>query len=146
MIKEFQGEFRFLSNFAPSPIVYNGAVYKTGEHLYQALKAADEKDHINIRFAPHAGAAKKLGKTITVREDWDVIKDDIMKTVVSLKFKQNPKLAAKLLATGDQELQEGNWWGDVHFGISLKTGEGQNVLGKILVEVRSELKMNVLDI
>ena len=53
----------------------------------------------------------------------------------------NPKLREKLLATGDEELIEGNDWGDLHFGIDSKTRKGENVLGKLLMEIREKYRL-----
>ncbi len=111
MIDKFAGEYRFLSNFSPGQIEYEGEVYLTSEHLYQALKTLNPEEQKFVRIAPTPGEAKRRGKKITLREDWDQVKDEIMRTVLDLKFSQNPDLMEKLLATGDQELIEGNNWG-----------------------------------
>ncbi len=138
-ILEFSGKYCFLSNFAESPIVFMGQNYPTAEHLYQAMKAQMNSDHELIRKAETAGKAKKLGKKVLLRLDWQEVKDDNMRVVVDLKFEQNPELAAALKATGEVELQEGNWWGDKYWGVDRKTGEGLNKLGKILMEQRERL-------
>ena len=79
-----------------------------------------------------------------VRYDWDEIKGEVMLPIVREKFKQNPDLAEKLLATGNAYLIEGNYWHDNYFGICTckechHKGEGKNVLGRILMQVRDEL-------
>ena len=65
------------------------------------------------------------------------MKIDIMRQVLKSKFTQNPELKAKLIATGDAELIEGNNWNDRFWGVC--RGVGQNHLGKLLMEVRAEL-------
>lgn len=141
MIDKFEGEFRFLSNFGPGQVEYEGEVYLTSEHLYQALKTIDPDERKFVRVAPTAGEAKKRGKKITLREDWDNIKDDLMRMIIRLKFEQNPDLAEKLIATGDQELIEGNWWGDRVWGVC--NGVGENRLGILLQELRAELSQRL---
>lgn len=135
MIDSFRGEYRFLSNFGPGQIELGKEVYLTSEHLYQALKTLDPKEQKFVRIAPTPGEAKRRGKKITLREDWDEVKDDIMRMVLDLKFSQNPDLRRKLLATGDQELIESNIWGDVYWGVCF--GSGQNKLGLLLQETRA---------
>ena len=82
--------------------------------------------------------AKRLGRHVPLREDWNSIKEQIMYEICKAKFTQNPDLAEKLLETGDAELIEGNWWHDTTWGMC--NGEGQNLLGKILMRVREEIK------
>lgn len=137
MIDSFEGEYRFLSNFYSAPIKYHGMIYPSSEHLYQALKTLDLTDRTWIKNAETAGQAKKRGKEVTLREDWDDIKDDVMRDILKLKFEQNPELAQKLIDTGDQELVEGNWWGDVEWGVC--KGVGKNKLGLLLQELRTKL-------
>ena len=140
MIKQFEGEYRFLSNFWHCPIVYQDKLWKSAEHIYQAMKTADEQKQEEIRLLETAGQAKKAGKRVVIRIDWNEIRDSLMKKIVWKKFRQNADLREKLLATGDQELQEGNWWGDVYWGISTITGVGENKLGLILQETREKLR------
>lgn len=146
MITSFTGEFVFLSNFASSPIVIRGKVWSTVEHVYQAIKTCDKQRREKIRLASTPGKAKRMGRRVECRPDWEEIKQKVMLKSVRLKFKQNPKLAQKLINTGDQILIEGNrWhdntWGDCSCG---KCGyvQGKNLLGKILMQVRSEIVKN----
>jgi ribA/ribD-fused uncharacterized protein len=75
-----------------------------------------------------------------VREDWNKVKLDIMRDLLRKKFVENDYFRRKLLSTGNSEIQEGNWWGDKFFGVDLKTGEGQNLLGKMIMDIRKEIK------
>lgn len=102
-----------------------------------AFKSGNPADF--ARFAPlAAGEAKKLGRTVVLRPDWNEVKVSIMRNVLALKFRQNPDLREKLLATGEAELIEGNHWKDTFWGVC--NGVGENWLGKLLMELREELK------
>lgn len=136
MINEFQGENRFLSNFWPAKVRLDGIEYKSVEHAYVAAKTTDTAAREQIAgMTP--GQAKRFGRTLSLRPDWEQIKLTIMRELVSQKF-TDPKLAKMLKATGDQQLVEGNTWGDTFWGVC--KGKGQNNLGKILMAVRAGLK------
>ncbi len=142
-IKTFQEEYRFLSNFYPSPIAYQEDIYPTAEHLYQALKTKNELTRKHIRIARTPGQAKKMGRTIPsiyFRRDWEEIKYELMFMVVRLKFSQNSKLKQALFRTEGRTLTEGNRWHDNIWGNCLCPKciqiTGENHLGKILMRVR----------
>ncbi len=140
-IESFFGKYRFLSNFYPSPIVgKNDKEYPTVEHAFQAAKFPDGSSaHEQVRFAPTPGDAKRLGRTLgPPRADWDEIRVEVMRRLLRLKFYPGSKLANKLEATGDAELVEGNTWGDQFWGVC--GGIGENWLGKLLMEHRSQLR------
>lgn len=134
-IDQFSGEYRFLSNFWP--LISGGRV--TSEHLYQAAKTMDKAERKEVMAAPTPGAAKRLGRTVTVRPDWDDVRVEIMLDIVRYKF-EDRDLATLLIGTGETELIEGNTWGDTFWGVDLATGEGENHLGLILMQVRDELR------
>ena len=136
-IRQFQGEYRWLSNFWPVQVVYDMSAYPSVEHAYQAAKTliAEERSRL---FNVSAGQAKRIARTFTIRPDWVFIKRKVMLNLVRQKF-GHPQLAEKLSATGKTPLYEGNTWGDLYWGIDLKTGEGTNHLGKILMKVRQEI-------
>lgn len=142
-ITRFDGEFRFLSNFYPSPIRYNdleGTVnlYPTAEHLYQALKTDNASERRQVRMAPGPGMAKRVGRKVTLRAGWDTLRLPVMRRVIALKFVQHAELAEWLMATGDRPLIEGNTWDDTFWGVC--NGVGENWLGMILMETRSHLR------
>ena len=83
--------------------------------------------------------AKREGKKVQLRADWETVKNGVMEEVVRAKFSQNPDLLQKLLDTGDPELTEGNGWHDPYRGVDVRTGRGENHLGRILMKIRSEL-------
>jgi len=139
MINEFRGKYFFLSNFFSSPMLLDdGSVAPTVEHLFQSLKATSEEERLKILSAESASEAKYLGRHCKLREDWENIKDDVMYFCLRKKFIGNPDLTQKLLDTGDEELVEGNNWGDKYWG-KVK-GIGKNKLGQLLMKVREELK------
>ncbi len=137
-IDEFRGKYYFLSNFYACYVLYEGETWKTTEHAFQAMKTIDLKEREEIRKAPSPGVAKRLGRKVKMREDWEKIKDDVMYQIVLQKFKQNKDLRNALVQTGDALLIEGNSWGDFYWGMC--RGEGQNKLGHILMQVRKEMR------
>ena len=139
MIDRFDGEYAFLSNYSASPFRINYVLFPTMEHYFQANKADNQNDYLHIAYAPTPGEAKRLGRKIQLRPDWEEIKDNVMLTGLRKKF-ANPELRNLLLATGDEELVEGNYWGDTYWGVC--NGVGQNKLGKLLMQVREEIKNN----
>lgn len=142
-IDSFSGTFRFLSNFYPASVYYEGIIYPTSEHAFQAVKTTDENQRLNIAMLETPGEAKKYGKTVRMRPAWDDVKVGVMAEIVEAKFTQNPDLLEKLLATDDIELVEGNTWGDKFWGVS--GGAGENYLGKVLMELRQRLNTNTED-
>lgn len=137
MINYFDGEYAFLSNYYNSPITHDGITYPTNEHFFQAMKTLKVDERLAIAAAKTPGQAKRMGRSVTLRSDWETVKSYYMELGLRLKF-QNPDLAAKLIATGDEELIEGNTWGDRIWGVC--NGEGENRLGKLLMKIRDELK------
>lgn len=143
-ITEFRGPTRWLSNFEYVLVTIDGKTYATNEHYYQACKATawSDLDHEAIRRLPTPREAKNRGQTIPLRPDWEEVKDDVMLKGLRAKFAPGSDLAAKLLATGDAVLIEGNTHGDRYWGTVWDGTEwvGKNVLGKLLMQVRDELR------
>lgn len=142
IIDSFKNEFGFLSNFYEASVYIDGKRYRTVEHAYQAMKSDDPTVRELIRNAKTPYDAKKLGKSVQLPSDWDTKKFGIMRELIRQKF-DNPFLAPLLLATDDAELVEGNWWGDRVWGVC--KGAGENHLGKILMEARSDLRKKARD-
>lgn len=138
MINEFQGIFRFLSNFWPCKIVHGGIEFPSVEHAYQADKFKDREEAIKIASMT-PGQAKRYGKKAILPQDWDSIKVKTMKRLLEIKF-SDPDLRFKLIDTYPHELIEGNQWGDTFWGKC--NGQGQNILGNLLMEVRREIVLN----
>jgi ribA/ribD-fused uncharacterized protein len=116
MIDSFSGEFDFLSNFFPCNIEFEGEVYPSVEHAFQAAKTLNLKERQMIRKEPTPGKAKRLGKNVLMRDNWDTIKVDVMRSLVTQKFSNDPNLQEKLLSTFDRPLVEGNHWKDTFWG------------------------------
>ena len=139
LIGMFRGKFSFLSNFHPAPTVWDGILYPTAEHAYQAAKSYRMEDRQEILRAATPAEAKKRGRYVNLRVDWtDEVKTNVMFMVVLAKFLGNRLLVNDLLATQNLPLIEGNTWGDTFWG--QVNGEGQNRLGKILVATRRILR------
>jgi ribA/ribD-fused uncharacterized protein len=137
IIKEFRGAYRFLSNFWPASVTYEGITYPSSEAAYQAAKTLNDKER--KAFAKmRPGDAKRAGRKLRLRSDWEQVKLRVMEEIVRIKFFSNPKLGELLLSTGEAKLREGNTWGDKYWGVVGNTG--QNHLGKILMKIRKELK------
>lgn len=134
--------YGFLSNFHTSSIWVNGKKYSSVEHAYQAHKTTDESSHELIRNSKSPAEAKKLGRSLPLRSDWEEVKIPLMREFIQKKF-ENPFLAHQLLSTGDAELVYGNKWNDRFWGIC--RGSGQNILGIILMETRDNLKKSQVD-
>jgi ribA/ribD-fused uncharacterized protein len=132
-IESFTGQYAFLSNCYPSPISFEGIDYPTVEHAYQAQKTLDLNFRRTIAEARTPGEAKRLGRHVQLRADWEQTKVHIMVKLLVLKF-SDPILERKLLNTGTEFLIEGNDWKDTFWGYNL--GDGKNVLGFILMKIR----------
>lgn len=145
-ISSFRGDYRFLSNFYPCDVQLDNITYSSTEHAYQAAKTTDpfwRKVFYQLPLVS-AGQAKRLGRELSLRNDWESVKLGIMEDLLRQKF-NIPDLKEKLLETETAQLIEGNNWGDVFWGVDDKKG-GQNHLGKLLMKVRAEYKMSrVLD-
>lgn len=137
-IDRFSGSYQFLSNFYICDIVYDGLTYPSVEHAYQAAKTLSIADREVIQQTISPKIAKKLGKHLEIRSDWNDIKLSIMTELVYQKFTVHNELADKLMSTADAELIEGNWWGDRYWGQC--NGIGENYLGKILMSVRKHIQ------
>lgn len=136
IVNGFRGKYDFLSNFYPCKIVLDGLEYKCAESAFQAYKTTDMK--IRKQFCNlSAKDAKAKGRKVELRDDWEDVKINVMRRVVRKKFKSSNKLKYLLMQTGDAVLMEENNWNDTFWGTC--KGRGENQLGRILMQVRSEL-------
>lgn len=135
-MKAFSGDKAFLSNFWPCSVTYDGVSYPSVEHAYVAAKTTDLAMRERIRAQPTAGAAKRLGRKLALRSEWDdTFKLTVMGELLLQKF-SDPALAKMLAETGDEPLVETNSWGDTFWGVC--NGVGQNYLGTLLMLIREE--------
>lgn len=141
MINRFIGTWRALSTFHvfEPQIHYEGIAFNSVEAGFQAAKTTD----MSIRqfmSSLEPRTAKAVGRSLPLRPDWEFIKEGVMYQLNWSKF-EIPYLRQKLLATGEQELVEGNYWGDREWGVC--SGVGQNKLGKILMRVRHNIRSSL---
>lgn len=135
-----KGEYGCFSNFAAYPIELKGKVWPTTEHYFQAQKfpGTEHEEEIRNEKSPMIAARKGRDRKRPLRRDWEAVKDEIMREAVLAKFTQHAELREILLATGDAEIIEhttnDSYWADGG------DGSGLNMLGKILMSVREELR------
>lgn len=148
IIDLFDGDYRFLSNFYPCEIEYEGQKFLSTEAAFQAAKVKgntpEETRRLRKIFTQvNPGKAKRLGRQCKLRPDWEMVKDDVMYEIVKYKFTHHNHLKKLLLDTRTAVLIEGTTWHDNYWGNCTcercKYTEGKNQLGKILMRVRSEL-------
>ena len=136
VISSFKGKYKFLSNFYPCDVEFNNIVYPCVENAFQAQKTTNRIKQMSfIHVSPKT--AKKLGREVKLRKDWECVKLKVMEDLVRIKF-SNPELASLLKSTKGYLLVEGNTWGDDFWGVC-NPEKGKNNLGKILMKVRDEL-------
>lgn len=146
VIDSFEGKYAFLSNFYDSPFVGNidEIEYPTVEHYFQAQKSLSLQERKMIAAAPTPGKAKRFGRHVDLRPDWEFKKLKVMKYALKRKFDTHPDLKKQLLATDDAILIEGNTWHDNFWGDcscpKCENIAGKNNLGKLLMMLRDEYK------
>lgn len=136
-IESFSGDYRFLSNFWPAEVMFQNIKFPSVEHAYQAAKSKDGDVWLEFSTLPTAGVAKRFGRNIEIREDWNSIRLNVMFKLLEQKF-AHPELKELLLATSGCELIEGNNWGDTFWGVC--KGEGKNHLGRMLMSIRDSIE------
>jgi ribA/ribD-fused uncharacterized protein len=133
-IRGFFGDYRFLSNYHKCPVMFDGILYPSSENAYMAAKSLDPQ--VRVQFEDiEPKDAKALGRTIQLRSDWESVKFDIMLAILFDKFYRNKGIRQKLIDTGNAYLEETNHWGDQIWGAN-EQGEGENMLGRLLMKVR----------
>ena len=141
VIDRFTGPYAFLSNFHPRRVTFYGMTFPSVEAAFQAAKCADHRDRAQF-LAMTPEQAKRRGRQIRMRDDWDARKRTIMHNLLVHKFSENPDLIPKLLATGGAVLVEGNTWHDNYWGCCTcsRCGgrRGRNNLGRLLMELRAD--------
>jgi hypothetical protein len=131
------GKYNCFSNFSAYQIEFEGEVYPTSEHAYQAAKFSDKVVKQQIQQARSAQEAFHLGQQPGRRDDWQDVKVSIMESILRNKLDQHSFIQKKLIATGDRQIIEASpvdsfWgWGPHQ--------DGENMLGKIWMKLRDEL-------
>lgn len=112
-ITSFTGEYSFLSNFYPAPVIYMGQTYANNEAAFQAQKTSSivERQRFSIYHMHDPAEAKRRGRKLALRPDWSKVRKNFMYEICMSKFLQNPDLRDALISTGDAVLEEGNSWG-----------------------------------
>lgn len=142
-IISFKGEHFFLSNFFPISVYYEGIHYPSSEHAYVGAKTTDWHLKEEIAKVKTSGEVKKIGRFIDLRQDWEEVKVNEMRKILSVKFspfRSDIPIRTMLEATAPCELIEGNTWGDTFWG-QCPIGNGKNMLGKLLMELRDDITM-----
>ena len=142
MIERFKDEYRWLSNFAPACVQFEEFDYRSVEHAYVASKTLLVGIRLEVRSLETAGQAKQFGKSIPLRSDWEKVRLGIMLDLLRQKF-NIPEYRDLLLATGTQDIIEGNVWHDNWWGSCICNScgnKGKNNLGKLILKIREELK------
>ncbi len=143
-IHSFTSGYRFLSNFFSSPVSYDGWMYPTVEHAYQAAKTDDQMMREVIRKCKTPSGAKHIGRHVRLKFEWDKVKVQEMRVLLRQKFLTHKDLRGRLLSTWPAELIEGNWWHGNFWGVcgcvDCEGKSGLNTLGKLLMEIREEFR------
>lgn len=132
-IERFRNEYYFLSNMYPCKVIYRGIEFASAESAFQSQK---NPLHSNLFIGLNGYEAKKLGRKVNLRSDWDKVRVSIMEEVLIAKFDSNPELKEKLISTFPNKLYEGNDWNDTFWGIC--NGNGYNHLGRLLMNLRAK--------
>lgn len=136
-------DFAF-SNFQLSPVRCDlGVEYPTVEHAFQAMKTLERGERERIAALATPGMAKRAGRKVRLRSDWESVKEQLMIDLLRQKFARGSDHAQALLATGDEQLVEWNTWHDRVWGrctCGRCRGQGRNLLGQALMLIREELR------
>jgi len=140
MIRKFEKEYRWLSNFYPCALRFRGKRFESVEYAYMSAKSDDKAwKQRCIDAVEKPRKIKKLSQHLELVPNWDTIKLEVMQECLELKFAQEP-FRTWLLETGGAHIQEGNGWGDTFWGVDVETNQGENHLGRLIMEIREELK------
>lgn len=139
MINKFRGDYSWLSNFAEVQIPLRKIIYPSVENAYMSEKndSSEWKEYCRTKSPAEV---KKESRGVVLRSDWDQVKLKVMEYCLWQKFNQEP-FKSKLKATGNQNIQEGNTWGDTFWGVNLNVNPnyGENWLGRLIMDIRSRI-------
>lgn len=128
------------SNFSNHPIEVDGKVWPSVEHYFQAqkFKGSEHEEQIRQLCSPMEAKISGSDRLKPLRQDWESVKEEVMKSAIYAKFTQHPELRSLLLSTDDSLLVEASR-SDSYWGAG-PTGTGRNTLGLILMQVRESLR------
>lgn len=139
VINSFRGKYSAFSNFSPASVVYKGVQYPTVENAFQAAKSLDPNERLQFRDIDPK-QAKRLGRRVQLRPDWESVKDLVMYELLLQKFAKGTPEHELLMSTGNTVLIEGNYWHDNYWGAcdcpSCTNKYKHNLLGKTLMMIR----------
>jgi N-glycosidase YbiA len=137
---ETDGPFGCFSNFSAHPVTLAGKTWPTTEHYFQAQKFAGTPHEEEVRAAKSPMVAARMGRSRArpLRHDWETVKDAVMRVAVEAKVRQHATVRDALLSTGDEGLVEASTK-DEYWGCGAD-GKGRNMLGRILMEVREQVR------
>ena len=133
-IDRFQGEYRWLSNFWPCEVEFEGIIFPSVEHAYQAVKSHSMRQRMKFLKLTAGQAKRQYVLKSQLTPYWEARKTHVMWKLLKSKFLENDDLLAKLKSTKGRELIEGNTWGDTFWG--QVDGKGDNNLGKMIMMIR----------
>lgn len=141
-IEDFRKTYYFLSNFFPSTVSYKDCEFPTVEHAFQAAKCTSAADFDKILNCRTPYEAKKLGRLVAIKDNWDSQRVNIMREILREKFCNNANLKELLVNTGQRKIVEGNYFHDNYWGQCLceehRHIQGENMLGELLMKIRNE--------
>lgn len=143
-IEEFRKDYFFLSNFYPVAVTYKEYEFPTVEHAFQGAKCTLKSDIEKILKCKTPAAAKRLGRRVAIKDNWDSKRVDIMRLLLRDKFcDNNSQLKELLTSTGQRKIIEGNRFHDNYWGqckcARHRNTPGKNMLGELLMEIRNDL-------
>lgn len=143
MIGSFRGEYNFLSNMHDCQINHLGHMFNSVEHAYMFSKNPLDKDWLNKCLTLSASEIKKQSKSIKLRDDWNDVRLPIMFGLLKQKFSKEP-FRSRLINTGNENIVEGNSWGDIFWGVDIKKTPniGENWMGRLLMDIRNKIRNN----
>lgn len=131
----FQGDYRWLSNFAPCDILYDGVIYPSVENAYVAAKTTNPSARRQLETCS-PNDAKSIGRTLPLRKHWDQLRVPLMRQFLIQKYNQEP-YRQLLINTEGRYIEETNWWNDQFWGVC--GGKGENILGVLIMDIRDRL-------
>lgn len=146
MIEHFKSdEYKWLSNMEPCKIIIDNIEYASVEHAYVSAKSSDPEWKMFCKTEPNPRIIKRKGRELVLSPEWNTLKLSVMKQCIDQKYSQEP-YRELLLSTGNEYIQEGNWWNDRFWGVDLKSDPpvGNNMLGKLIMEKRDSLLLESL--